>query len=91
MLEVIVLLITACLLVWGGLALWRSIQGEAGRPWGVIGRIVLLSLIIMPLVAFTAWRNSKSRRFQFFGGLVTHVATDEPVIALTFDDGPIPG
>lgn len=31
---------------------------------------------------------SKSRSFQFFGGLIPRVETARPVVALTFDDGP---
>ncbi len=33
---------------------------------------------------------SKSRSFQFFGGLINNIQTDKPLIALTFDDGPTP-
>ena len=29
-----------------------------------------------------------SRRFQLFGGIVRRIETTEPVVALTFDDGP---
>lgn len=34
---------------------------------------------------------SRSRTFQFFGGIVNHVETREKLVALTFDDGPAPG
>jgi chitin deacetylase len=37
------------------------------------------------------WQISKSRTFQFFGGLVSRVPTSQRVVALTFDDGPLPG
>jgi peptidoglycan/xylan/chitin deacetylase (PgdA/CDA1 family) len=33
----------------------------------------------------------KARTFQFFGQVVGRVETDEKVVALTFDDGPLPG
>lgn len=33
---------------------------------------------------------SKSRSFQFYGGLITHVDTDSLFVALTLDDGPTP-
>ncbi|MEM1056273.1 MAG: polysaccharide deacetylase family protein [Bacteroidota bacterium] len=45
---------------------------------------------LLVLLAFGAWRLSKSRTFQLYGGLVTRVETDQPVVALTFDDGPTP-
>lgn len=37
------------------------------------------------------WQISKSRTFQFFGGLISRVPTSQRVVALTFDDGPLPG
>lgn len=36
------------------------------------------------------WRVSKMRAFQVVGDIVTRVETKEPVVALTFDDGPTP-
>lgn len=47
----------------------------------------VLGLVLTP---FGIRRLVKSRRFQFFGRLVRRVETDEPVVALTFDDGPCP-
>lgn len=41
-------------------------------------------------VAFGLFRVSKSRTFQFFGGLTSRVETREKVVALTFDDAPTP-
>lgn len=40
------------------------------------------------LLTVGAWRLHKSRSVQLFGELVTAVATSDPVVALTFDDGP---
>jgi peptidoglycan/xylan/chitin deacetylase (PgdA/CDA1 family) len=36
------------------------------------------------------WQLSKSRSFQLYGGLVTRVETEAPLVALTLDDGPTP-
>ncbi len=36
------------------------------------------------------WKISKSRDFQFFGTIISHVSTPDSVVALTFDDGPEP-
>ena len=52
--------------------------------------ILLSVLLAILLLLFGMWRLSRSRSFQFYGGLITHVKTDEPVVALTFDDGPNP-
>ena len=48
-------------------------------------------IVVMALGAYSAWRLSKSRSFQLFGGMVDHVETLQPTVALTFDDGPVPG
>lgn len=47
-------------------------------------------MLTLAVLAVGAWEVSRSRTFQFFGGLVTRVDTGEPVVALTFDDGPTP-
>ncbi|TPE69046.1 polysaccharide deacetylase family protein [Halalkalibacterium halodurans] len=52
------------------------------------GLIILLTTLTILLGVYGVNEWSKSRSFQVFGGLVNHVATNEPVIALTFDDGP---
>jgi peptidoglycan-N-acetylglucosamine deacetylase len=55
------------------------------RRWlaGVFG-----SLVVLALISIGAWRLHKSRSYQLMGELVTSVATEEPLVALTFDDGP---
>jgi peptidoglycan-N-acetylglucosamine deacetylase len=37
---------------------------------------------------YTFYQISKSRSFQFFGEIYDHKTTNQPIIALTFDDGP---
>ena len=52
---------------------------------------VSLSILLFALLLlFGMWRLSRSRSFQLYGGLVTRVETDSPVVALTLDDGPNP-
>jgi peptidoglycan/xylan/chitin deacetylase (PgdA/CDA1 family) len=51
---------------------------------------LLLSVFMTSALLFAFWQISKSRSFQFFGAIHTHVRTTERVIALTFDDGPTP-
>lgn len=48
--------------------------------------IIFLTLIL--LSSYALFQLSKSRTFQFFGGLIDHVNTEEKVVALTFDDAP---
>lgn len=50
--------------------------------------LVIAASIIVGCIAL--WEISKSRTFQFFGQLVPRVNTSQRVVALTFDDGPIP-
>lgn len=50
-----------------------------------------LALLLVFACLFLGWQLSKSRTFQLFGDLVSRVDTTEPVVALTFDDGPMPG
>ncbi len=48
-------------------------------------------LLFFGLVAVLAWAGltlSRSRDFQIFGDIVSHVETEKKVVALTFDDGP---
>ncbi|HOG45854.1 MAG TPA: polysaccharide deacetylase family protein [Anaerolineae bacterium] len=73
------------------LAAWRGLRGPARRPLAVAGRVAAVTLVVTPLLAYGVWRLSKSRSFQFFGSLVQRVETAEPLVALTFDDGPTPG
>ncbi|ERN53789.1 polysaccharide deacetylase family protein [Alkalihalophilus marmarensis] len=52
-----------------------------------IKRISIL-VIVLIVVGYLLNELSQSRTFQFFGGLVNSVDTNEKVVALTFDDGP---
>ncbi len=47
-------------------------------------------LVVILFSSAAAWRLSSMPDFQFFGALVHRVDTDQPLIALTFDDGPTP-
>jgi peptidoglycan/xylan/chitin deacetylase (PgdA/CDA1 family) len=49
-----------------------------------------LTLGVFAALAYGGWRLSKSRAHQVLGDLVTRVETTDSVVALTFDDGPIP-
>lgn len=49
----------------------------------------LLFILLFCFVGFSLFQISKSRSFQFFGGLTSRVETEEEVVALTFDDAPL--
>lgn len=51
-----------------------------------------LGLVLLTAIAvvWAGWTLSKSRRYQIFGELVTRVETADSVVALSFDDGPVP-
>lgn len=49
---------------------------------------ISLWIILLLGIAFLLFEVSKSRNFQFFGGLVNKAETEDKVVALTFDDGP---
>ena len=54
-------------------------------------QIKAMLLLVMVLFSSAAlWRVSGLTDFQFFGTLIHRVDTTEPIIALTFDDGPTP-
>jgi peptidoglycan/xylan/chitin deacetylase (PgdA/CDA1 family) len=58
-------------------------------------RLRLATTAVVALVtlflAWAVWQLSNSRSYQLFGDLVTRVETQDSVVALTFDDGPVPG
>jgi peptidoglycan/xylan/chitin deacetylase (PgdA/CDA1 family) len=91
LIEVVIPLVLVCMLVGVELIEWRFLFGPARRLPGTVYRAVLLCLITLTIVFVSAWRLSKSREFQLFGDMVARVETSSPVVALTFDDGPMPG
>lgn len=56
----------------------------------IIRRILLslLSILVLAGVVYGLHVLSNARTYQLFGDLVARVDTEEPVVALTFDDGP---
>ncbi len=54
-------------------------------------RYVAIGFVTLVLLMAVVFNISKSRDFQLFGEIVNRVDTDEKIIALTFDDGPLPG
>lgn len=50
--------------------------------------IILLIIFLIGITGFITWKIARSRSFQFFGGIVNRINTEEKVVSLTFDDGP---
>jgi peptidoglycan-N-acetylglucosamine deacetylase len=52
--------------------------------------IIIISVVSILFIgtSYVLFNLSKSRTFQFFGGLLDKVETTDKVVALTFDDGP---
>lgn len=55
-----------------------------------LARRLILLAIAATCLAIAAWQLAKSRSFQTFGELTSHVPVTQRLIALTFDDGPSP-
>lgn len=49
---------------------------------------VAYAVVIITLLLFGFFKLIKSRSFQLFGNIISHVNTNEKVVAITFDDGP---
>jgi len=58
------------------------------NKWVKASLVIVAAVIVVTVAAF---QISKSRTFQFFGEIVPRVNTRQKVVALTFDDGPLPG
>jgi peptidoglycan/xylan/chitin deacetylase (PgdA/CDA1 family) len=52
---------------------------------------ILFGFVIVATLTVMAWRLVSAPHFMLFGTLISRVATEEKVVALTFDDGPLPG
>lgn len=51
-------------------------------------KIIVGILLLLIIISYVSLQVSKSRTFQFFGGIVSNINTDEKLVAMTFDDGP---
>ena len=57
------------------------------HKWLII-KYIVVPILGIGVIAVGLFQVSKSRTFQFFGGLTSSVHTDQKVVALTFDDAP---
>jgi peptidoglycan/xylan/chitin deacetylase (PgdA/CDA1 family) len=88
MLEAAIFLAITLALIVGGLAIWHAVRGPAGRPGTTLLRFVAVSLVVSPIMLLAVWKLSNARTVQLFGEIVPRVETAQPLVALTFDDGP---
>src|SRR5262245_61272106 len=89
MIEAGILLAIILILITLSLFLWRRAAGRQSRKLYLAGRIALVSLGIILLVSISTYKFMNARGYQFFGEIVPRVNTSRPVVALTFDDGPV--
>ncbi len=54
-----------------------------------LGDYVIVA-VLTAIVVVTTWCITSSTNFMIFGDIITRVETDQKVVALTFDDGPLP-
>ena len=85
MLDLSFVLATALLGTVVALRLARWLLGPPLRRWR---RIVLAAGAALMVSVCAAWRISKATAFQLLGDPMVRVDTAQPVVALTFDDGP---
>jgi peptidoglycan-N-acetylglucosamine deacetylase len=55
-----------------------------------LGVGLVAAIVLLVGGSYGIWQLSNARTFQLAGDLVPRVDTTEPVVALTFDDGPVP-
>jgi peptidoglycan-N-acetylglucosamine deacetylase len=78
------------LLTGSALLLWRAVAGPSRGTGRRLARLGVALLLAFTVTGVTAYELMRSRSFQLAGDLVPRVDTMEPVVALTFDDGPTP-
>ncbi len=74
-----------------GVWAWGQVRGPAKNRHLFGLRLLVTIAIVLPAIGYSLYRISKSRTYQFFGEIVPRVEVLQPVVALTFDDGPAPG
>ena len=88
MLDVIPVVSAAVALAAGLWFLWRRLGGASRSRTRAVLRVAAVAVVAVAVVGYGAFRLSKARDVQLLGDLVTHVDTEQRVVALTFDDGP---
>jgi peptidoglycan/xylan/chitin deacetylase (PgdA/CDA1 family) len=88
LIEALLLLAVFLVLLVAGMGIWRRLAGRPRRSLFRLVRIALLSIVLAPAVGFATYRLMNARTFQLAGEIIPAVPVDQPLVALTFDDGP---
>lgn len=75
------------------IATWLAWRLLRGRPRSLRARVLRAAACVgvaLIVVGQGAWTLSNARGFQLLGEVVPRVETSDSVIAITFDDGPLP-
>lgn len=68
----------------------RRLGGPSASALRAAGRVFVAVAVGLGVVGGGVYKLTKSRDFQLAGDLVSRVETADKVVALTFDDGPVP-
>jgi peptidoglycan-N-acetylglucosamine deacetylase len=90
MFEYFLVLVLAAIAAAILLAILRRLLGQPRARWMRTLRVMAVGAICLVATVYISFRISRTRRLQLMGEIVTHVATRDSVVALTFDDGPTP-
>jgi peptidoglycan-N-acetylglucosamine deacetylase len=88
MIEALLLLAILIILLAAGMGLWQRLVGRPERRLHFVARGAILSVFLVPLLAFATDWLVNARTVQLAGEIVPRVPVDQPLVALTFDDGP---
>jgi peptidoglycan-N-acetylglucosamine deacetylase len=69
----------------------RARSGRAPSLSRAVARVAVATAASLLLVGYASYELSNARTIQVMGQIVPRVETSDPVIALTFDDGPLAG
>ncbi len=83
LIAIILILLTLILFI------WRRVAGRHSRKLYFAGRVAFVSLGITLIVSISTYKFMNARGFQLLGEIVPRVNTARPLVALTFDDGPV--
>lgn len=90
MIEAVLLLLFLLLIMGVGFFVWRLLMGTPRTRRAILGRVIALSFIAIAVVTYLTYSVMNARTFQLFGEIIPKVITTQPLVALTFDDGPSP-
>lgn len=70
---------------------WRAMRGPARSPRSTVLRGGAALAIALVVAGIATWTFMNARTVQSVGEIVPRVETSDSIIAITFDDGPLPG